>query len=236
MTFDADASFDPDAQVLDYAWNFGDGAVSATKNPTHVYTTAGVYDATLTVTERTTPFREQHGDRAHHGGQQSAARRDPRPGGWCCLPDRRHNLVRREGHAGRYTAPPASQLTWELRNRHNEHVHYSTPVYGADPVDPTISGGSFPVDEHGDNTSFAVCLTATVDAELADTRCVDLVPETVDITIDSEPSGMLVSYEDEGLELATPGIVSPIVGSTQTVSLETVQQSRTFVGWSDGVT
>ena len=56
VTFDADASFDPDAQALDYAWNFGDGAVSATKNPTHVYTAAGVYDATLTVTERTAPF------------------------------------------------------------------------------------------------------------------------------------------------------------------------------------
>ena len=47
---------------------------------------------------------------------------------------------------------------------------------------------------------------------------------------------MLFSYEDEGLELATPAIVTPIIGSTQTVSLEPIQQSRSFVRWSDGVT
>ncbi len=235
VTFDADASFDPDAQALDYAWNFGDGAVSATKNPTHVYTTAGVYDATLTVTERTAPFASSTATVRITVGNNPPLAEIIAPSDGAA-----YRVGDTISFAGRATAGgtplPASQLTWELRHRHNEHVHYSTPAYGADPADPTLSVGSFPIDDHGDNTSLAVCLTATIDAELTDTRCVDLVPETVDITIDSEPSGMLVSYEDEGLELATPAIVAPIVGSTQTVSLETVQQSRTFVGWSDGVT
>lgn len=31
-----------------YEWNFGDGSTSSLENPTHVYTTSGVYDVTLT--------------------------------------------------------------------------------------------------------------------------------------------------------------------------------------------
>ncbi|MCB9021558.1 MAG: PKD domain-containing protein [Chitinophagales bacterium] len=33
-----------------YSWNFGDGGTSTEANPTHVYTSAGVYNVTLTVT------------------------------------------------------------------------------------------------------------------------------------------------------------------------------------------
>ena len=34
-----------------WAWDFGDGATAAVQNPTHAYTTAGTYTATLTVTD-----------------------------------------------------------------------------------------------------------------------------------------------------------------------------------------
>ncbi|MEM7538994.1 MAG: PKD domain-containing protein [Chloroflexota bacterium] len=36
--------------ITSYAWDFGDGNSSTETSPTHVYTTAGVYNATLTVT------------------------------------------------------------------------------------------------------------------------------------------------------------------------------------------
>jgi len=36
-----------------WAWDFGDGATAAVQNPTHAYTTAGTYTATLTVTDAT---------------------------------------------------------------------------------------------------------------------------------------------------------------------------------------
>jgi PKD repeat protein len=35
-----------------YAWNFGDGTGSSEKNPTHLYTDAGVYTVSLTVTNQ----------------------------------------------------------------------------------------------------------------------------------------------------------------------------------------
>jgi PKD repeat protein len=34
-----------------WSWDFGDGETAATQNPTHIYTSPGVYDVTLTVTD-----------------------------------------------------------------------------------------------------------------------------------------------------------------------------------------
>ena len=42
---------DGDVDNLGYVWAFGDGSFSAEKNPVHTYTAAGVYTASLTVTD-----------------------------------------------------------------------------------------------------------------------------------------------------------------------------------------
>ncbi len=42
---------DPDNDALTYAWDFGDGGRSLVQNPSHTYTTAGNYTATVTVTD-----------------------------------------------------------------------------------------------------------------------------------------------------------------------------------------
>lgn len=44
-------SYDPDGVITNYLWDFGDGTNSTLANPTHVYSTAGTYTATLLVTD-----------------------------------------------------------------------------------------------------------------------------------------------------------------------------------------
>ncbi|MFD0636564.1 PKD domain-containing protein [Catenulispora yoronensis] len=41
--------------AYNYAWTFGDGATSTAQNPSHTYSTAGTYTATLTVTDSASP-------------------------------------------------------------------------------------------------------------------------------------------------------------------------------------
>ena len=49
--FDASGSFDVDGAVVEYAWDFGDGASGSGMYPSHTYMAEGIYDVTLTVTD-----------------------------------------------------------------------------------------------------------------------------------------------------------------------------------------
>ena len=49
--FDGGASSDPDGDVLEFEWDFGDGAKSTLLRPNHEYTSTGNYTVTLTVTD-----------------------------------------------------------------------------------------------------------------------------------------------------------------------------------------
>jgi len=53
VTFNASASYDPNGTIVSYDWNFGDETVTTETEPiiTHVYTNAGTYTVTLTVTD-----------------------------------------------------------------------------------------------------------------------------------------------------------------------------------------
>lgn len=51
FTFDGTSSYDVDKQNLTYAWDFGDGTMSADPVSTHTYFKGGTYDVTLTVVD-----------------------------------------------------------------------------------------------------------------------------------------------------------------------------------------
>jgi VCBS repeat-containing protein len=51
VAFSSAGSADPDGSISTYAWDLGDGATSSQPNPSHTYTVAGNYVATLTVTD-----------------------------------------------------------------------------------------------------------------------------------------------------------------------------------------
>src|SRR5213594_2934893 len=51
LAFNGSGSFDPGGTIVSYAWRFGDGGTASGIAVTHGYATAGVYTATLTVTD-----------------------------------------------------------------------------------------------------------------------------------------------------------------------------------------
>lgn len=53
VAFDGSASSDPDGTIVSYDWTFGDGGTASGAKPTHVYSAAGTYTVTLTVTDDT---------------------------------------------------------------------------------------------------------------------------------------------------------------------------------------
>ncbi|CAB1056621.1 Cytochrome c551/c552 [Olavius sp. associated proteobacterium Delta 1] len=51
VQFSSTGSIDPDGTIVAYTWEFNDGNTSSQTNPIHTYMDAGVYQATLTVTD-----------------------------------------------------------------------------------------------------------------------------------------------------------------------------------------
>jgi PKD repeat protein len=51
VNFDAACSADVDGSIASYAWDFGDGATASGQKTSHLFATAGVYTARLTVTD-----------------------------------------------------------------------------------------------------------------------------------------------------------------------------------------
>ena len=102
VAFDANATFDPDAQALSYNWNFADGSSSTTKNPTHTYLTRRRLRRDADRARAHCAVRLQHGNGPDHGRQQPTTRRDHRSGGRDDVSRRRHDRLLRPGNGGRH--------------------------------------------------------------------------------------------------------------------------------------
>jgi PKD repeat protein len=51
IQFDSSGSYDPDGEIIEYLWVFGDDGISTEVFPTHEYMELGVFSVTLTVTD-----------------------------------------------------------------------------------------------------------------------------------------------------------------------------------------
>jgi gliding motility-associated-like protein len=49
VDFTSDIEIDPDLEIIEYLWTFGDGNTSSMANPSHLYTNAGTYDVSLQI-------------------------------------------------------------------------------------------------------------------------------------------------------------------------------------------
>jgi glucose/arabinose dehydrogenase len=224
VEFRADQSYDLDGQGLSYEWDFGDGARGNSANVAHTYTTVGTFTAKVTVTETSAPFASSSMSFTVKTGVTPPVVVIDRP-----TPTTRFRIGVPVQFSGRLldSSLSGADLTWTILQRHNLHDHLVSEVSG--------TSGSFVPTEHTDNTSYEVCLRATLGEGLQDQKCVRLEPDAASYVIASSPPGAAITYVDDEVEGVAPLVIHPILGATQTVAAAQIHRGRSFRRWSDGV-
>lgn len=124
---------------------------------------------------------------------------------------------------------PAANLVWQVRAHHcpggSCHVHTISTQTG-------VTGGSFAVPDHGDDSYLEFTLTATDRGGASATSSVTVRPQTVNVTLDTSPAGLTIVYD--GTSHTAPITKATIVGSRHTIQTTSPQGGRLFASWSDG--
>jgi PKD repeat protein len=226
VQFTADQSYDLDGQAISFLWDFGDGASSTEPNPSHTYTTVGTLTARLTVSERDNPTSSTTTTFSIRTGVKPPTVAISTP-----TEQLRYRIGEPVAFSGGVVGgfvPPGTELVWSVLQKHNQHEHLVTEISG-------ISGEFTPI-EHSDNTSYELCLSASIEGELQDQKCVHLLPATAAYTLNSSPPGATMTYVDDEQEGVAPYIVNPIIGSQQTITAAPTHRGRSFQRWADGLT
>ena len=233
VSFSGAASSDPDGDPITYAWDLdGDRAYddSSSPNPTFTYTSRGVYQVGLRVTDShgatasdsvaitagntppvatistpTSGFTWDVGDTIHFEGSATDAQ---------------------EQRLGR------AQLSWTFLLHHCPsacHIHEIQSFPGTD-------WGDFDAPDHEYPSYLELRLTATDSGGLTDTQSVRLDPKTVQLSMRSAPSGLQLTVN--GQARTTPFDVTVIQNSANSLSAATPQTIASgtydFGSWSDG--
>jgi hypothetical protein len=128
---------------------------------------------------------------------------------------------------------PASAFRWRIDFHHDTHTHPAMP-------DTTgVRSGTFAIPNSGEtsaNVWYRVYLTVTDSGGLATTSFVDVMPNTVVLSLATTPSGLRVTLD--GQPVATPTNVTSVVGIVRTLGVISPQTpggtAYQFASWSDG--
>jgi len=229
VTFSSAGSSDPEGQPLTYSWTFGDGATSTEANPVHTYATAGAYQARLTVSDGVNSSISPP-IAISAGSVPTATILTPTDGSQFQAGD----VIT---YSGDGTDPddgslPASAFTWNIDFLHDGHVHPGTPITGTKTGSVTIptSGHDFTGD-----TRYRITLTVRDSTGLTSTQSVTVVPQKVNLSFDTVPSGRTLYFD--GIAKTTPFVANTLVGFNHTVEARNQiagSTSYTFSSWSDG--
>jgi glucose/arabinose dehydrogenase/chitodextrinase len=227
VDFDGTGSIDADGDPLSYEWDFGDGATASGPKPTHVYAQTGAYTATLTVRD---PAGRSDTDtvKIQPGANAPTVAIDAPTAGALY---RDGDTVQLHGSASDVEdgALPASAFQWRVRLHHATHIHPISDIVGKDT--------SFVARrDHDADSSYDVTLTVTDSSGLTTTRTIEIRPQTVPLTLETQPAGAPVSYG--GRDFLGPKTVTTTAGYDTTISAAQhfTVGSHTYVfdGWSDG--
>ena len=231
--FDGTGSSDPDGDALTYDWNFGDGtAHSSSAAPTHVYNVAGTFMATLTVADG-------------RGGQGSTTLRidagntPPTPTIEAPSTSKRFRVGEVITLHGSATDPQdgqlsSSALTWTVIKHHDTHVH---------PFLPPTTGNDIPITTPDPEdlaatatTYLEIQLTATDSAGLSRTVTQNLYPNLVNVTFQTQPSGLIVAVN--GTTFSGPSTLvsweNYVLNVNVADQVDSTGRAWRFSSWSDG--
>jgi glucose/arabinose dehydrogenase/PKD repeat protein len=229
VAFSSAGSVDPEGSPLSYSWDFGDGAVSSDANPTHTYTTPGVYLARLTVSDGVnTALSAPLSINVGSPPVITAFNTTPSDGGSFVAGD----VVTFSGAA---TDPDGvlspSSYVWTVDFLHDSHVHPGSPSAG--------TSGTFTIPTSGHdfsgNTRFRITLTVTDADGLKASRSAIIWPTKVNLTFDTAPSGLTL-YLD-GIAHTGRFVYDSLVGFHHTIEARdqaSGTNTYTFSSWSDG--
>ncbi|MFT5049372.1 MAG: glucose/arabinose dehydrogenase/PKD repeat protein [Chlamydiales bacterium] len=170
VDFDGSASFDPNVDPLDFLWDFADQSPNSTDAVTsHTFTSAGIFDVTLTVTDP--------GGRSSSDSLTIAVGEFP-PSATIQKPTRglafdQDEVIQLKG-SGTDTVPGTLTYSWKIDLLHNGHMH---PAF----YQATGSNTSFTVESHGSSGElfyFQVHLTVTDESGLSGTDSTFIYPRS----------------------------------------------------------
>jgi glucose/arabinose dehydrogenase len=238
VSFDGRGSSDPDAgdTIASYSWDLnGDGAFgdATTATATHTYTTPGSYTASLRVTDSRGLASDPASVTITAGNSPPTAVIDTPAA------TRSWTVGDTIGFSGHASDPqdgtlPATRLSWSLILHHcatptDCHTHAVQDFNG-------VASGSFTAPDHEHPAWIELQLTATDSGGLTATSSVRLDPQTVALTFQTSPGGLILTVNGASAKAAFTRTV--IIGSKNTISASTPQTKGrkvyNFESWSDG--
>jgi glucose/arabinose dehydrogenase len=232
VDFDGRASSDPDGDPLTYDWDFGDGSEHATgAQPSHTYTSADTYFATLTVSD---------------GAQEASMQVRIDAGNTPPVPEieapstgklfRVGEEITLDGSANDAEdgALGGDDLSWTALLHHSTHTHPFLPPTAGTSVEITAPAAESLL--AATNSYLEIKLAATDSKGRVTTVSQELRPRTVDVTIRSEPAGLRLKVNGETFTtplsfLSWDGLPLAVEASDQ---VDRGGRSWRFTGWSDG--
>lgn len=228
--FSSNGSFDPDANPLQYAWNFGDGTTSQEANPTKTFTQVGTYVVELTVSDGTATV--QAVPLVIQVGQVPTV----------TIGNPLNNSLFNAGDTILFSAHGVDGAGFDLSDanfstevlfHHHDHIH---PFLG--PIQ--AKNGSFVIPTTGEpdpDIWYEIRVTGTDANGLSATATASIYPRKSTITFLTNPSGLDINID--GSPVRTPTQVLGVVGFQREITAPSQGSNNSyyvFDRWSDGGT
>ena len=230
VNFRSTGSLDPEGQPISFLWNFGDGQTSTAASPAHIYSQAGMFSVRLSVSDGTNTTLSNPLTIVV-GNAPKVTIQTPTNG----TIFRAGNIIPFQGSATDSEdglLAPAS-LNWNVIFHHGAHIHpVSGPWTATNRSQLVIPDNGHPF---GHETSYELLLIATDSSGLQGSASVRVLPDLVEIMVDSAPSGLTV--ELDGISRSTPFTDGSVIGFHHNLNAPDQSLGGSnffFQAWSDG--